>query len=118
LKGEIEMKNKLFDEKLYDELKEERTFKQFQATRVEVRAPYMGERGEDPSGTPAMVYLNSLDKYIGESLHIGIDPSDFNGEPIANEGGKKYYLILENAEYNSNKLEELEKLLFEWIQEK
>ena len=91
------------------------TFEQFQETRKEVRGPYMGDRGEDPSGTPAMVYLNS-DKgvYIGESYHISINPSDFNGEPIE-DTGKKYYLILMNAEYNSDNLEELEKILFDWL---
>ena len=86
------------------------TFKQFQQTRRKVTAPYMGDEGENPEGETAFTYLNSFNKYIGESYAISCDP-----RWTTSEG--KFYLILGNAEYNSNNLEELESLLFEWIQE-
>ena len=81
------------------------TFQQFQATRKKVTAPYMF--GNDPElfNTYLGTFTGEGTEYVEDTSHICISDDD------------QYYLFLGNTEHYSNNLEELEKLLFEWIQE-
>jgi len=88
-------------------------FKQFQATRKKVTAPYgyMDDITDDIE--TAFTYMGTFERFIEESYHISI----WTNEELIKKHGGKYCLILMNCEYNSNDLEQLEKMLFEFIQE-
>jgi len=133
--------NVLFDEKLYDELKQEKkgdmkmkskemTLKQFQQTRKKVTGFY--DYTDEEQGIPqvtAYTYWDTYDETIEgsnmvcECTHITIwdattvAPTGQSYSELIKQFGGKYHLLLDRSEYNSNNLEELEKLLFEWTQE-
>lgn len=86
--------------------------KQFQQTRKKVTAYY--DCCDEESGVPketAYTYANTFQEFIGECNHICI----WDNVDIINKHNGKYYLILENCEYNSNDLNELEVLLWDWM---
>ena len=84
-------------------------FKSWQSTRKKVTRYYDTNDGNDPKET-AFVYGDNGGEYICESYHILI----WDDEELIKKHGGKYYLILDRGEYNSNDLNELEKLLYEW----
>jgi len=90
--------------------------KTMQATRKKVTGSYQDH--DDPNDiVTALTYMDSWTEggYVMETYHILVNVDGrFNfGRPDGE--GKKYYLIIENCEYTSNDLEELEKLLCEWM---
>ena len=84
------------------------SFKQFQETRKKVTAPY---GYMDDSKTKETAFT-SCPKSLASS-HICI----WTDEELIKKHGGKYWLVLMNCEYNSNDLEQLEKMLFEFMQE-
>jgi len=92
--------------------------KTMQATRKKVTGSY--ENHDDPDDVvTALTYLDSwTDRgYVCETCHILVNVDGrFNfGRPDGE--GKKYYLMVDRSEYTSDDLEELEKLLCEWLTE-
>jgi len=90
--------------------------KTMQATRKKVTGSY--ENHDDPDDVvTALTYMDSWTEggYVMETYHILVNVDGrFNfGRPDGE--GKKYYLIIETSEYTSDDLEELEKLLCEWM---
>jgi len=88
------------------------TFEQFQATRKKVTAPY-GYMDDSKTKETAFTYMGTFERFIEDSSHICI----WTDEELIKKHGGKYWLILDRSEYNSNDLEQLEKMLFEFMQE-
>jgi len=106
------------------------TLKQFQQTRKKVTGFY--DYTDEEQGIPqvtAYTYWDTYDETIEgsnmvcECTHITIwdattvAPTGQSYSELIKQFGGKYHLLLDRSEYNSNNLEELEKLLFEWTQE-
>ena len=90
--------------------------KTMQATRKKVTGSYQDHDDPDDVVT-ALTYMDSFrdtethsanvpDQYVSESYHI---------LKLEDSPDGKYYLIIETSEYSSDDLEELEKLLCEWM---
>ena len=87
-------------------------FRAFQSSRKKVTRYYDTNDGNDPKET-AFVYVDNGGEYICESYNILI----WSDEELIKKHGGKYYLILDRSEYNSNDLEQLERMLFEWVRD-
>jgi len=88
-----------------ENIKIPQNFKQFQSTRKKVTAPYM-PMNEDGD------YYTYLDTFTGEGVEYVEECINIT---ILDSG--TYYVMIDRSEYNSTNLEELERILFEWIQD-
>ena len=89
---------------------EQLTFKQFQATRKRVQAPYMAFNDDGDFYTYNGTFTGEGVEYVEDCTHIEIFTEEQNYPEDAT-----FHLVLGNEEWESPDLEKLERLLYNWV---